>query len=337
MLKTLCLTLVVCVLHSRCQAAEPDWKPVVTELLQTEKTGFGGLCGLVVDHNNGDVWINLSDRGMFHSSDQGRSWKRVSEAQPKGRTETPGCWLLDPTGKTNRMVTTLVYGSPLSVSSDLAATWKSMHGKSNHMDWCTVDWTDRDLRFVLTLKHEAGGLLLASHDGGESFIEVGKGYGTGWVFDNKTAVVAQAKSKELPKPQLMRTTDGGKTFLSCGAFSPVGINSAQALPKWRDEVLYWLVEDGLITTTDKGQTWQQVCSLKGAQYGPIFGKTAKHMFVLTKAGPVESTDGGNTWSAPLAPPKDLKGIGGLSWLDYDPQHDTLYLMKMGSDLFQLKR
>ncbi len=59
--------------------------------------------------------------------------------------------------------------------------------------------------------------------------------------------------------------------------------------------------------------------------------------VLTKSGPVGSTDGGVNWSPPLTPPKELKGIGGLNWLDYDPQYDTLYLMKMGSDLYRLQR
>ena len=337
MMKTLGISILLMSLGAVSAAAEPDWVPVATELLQREKTGFGGLCGVVVDHQSGDVWVNLSDRGMFHSGDQGQSWKRVSDAQPKGRTETPGCWLLDPTSKSQRMVTALVYGAPISVSSDRAATWKSLDGKSGHIDWCAVDWTDPELRFVLALKHEAGGLLLASRDGGRSFLEVGKGYGTGWVFDNNTAVIAQVKSKEQPTPHLLRTTDGGQSFLPCGEFSPVGTNSAQALPKWNDGKLYWLVEGGLIATTDKGATWTRVGEIKDAQYGPIFGKNARHLFVLTKAGPAESTDGGATWSPPLAPPKDMKGIGGLSWLEYDPRQDTLYLMKMGSDLYRLTR
>lgn len=333
-----CFCVAILLFHGALtQAADPVWVPVATELLQREKTGFGGLCGVVVDHQTGALWANLSDRGMFHSGDQGQTWKRVSEMQPKGRTETPGCWLLDPTGKSSRMVTALVYGSPLSVSSDRGATWKFQDGKSSHIDWCAVDWTDPELRFVLALKHEAGGLLLTSSDGGQSFVESGTGYGTGWVFDNQTAVVAQARSKERPNPQLMRTTDRGRTFKSCGEFSPVGTNSAQALPKWHDGTLYWLVEGSLIATTDKGESWKKVGEVKEAQYGPIFGRNAQHLFVLTKAGPVESTDGGVNWSPPLAPPKDLKGIGGLSWLEYDPQHDTLYLMKMGSDLYRLTR
>ena len=52
---------------------------------------------------------------------------------------------------------------------------------------------------------------------------------------------------------------------------------------------------------------------------------------------LESLDGGATWSPPIAPPKELKSVGGLTWLAYDPKNDGLYLMKMTSELFQLAR
>jgi hypothetical protein len=326
------------VTHYFCALAdEPQWQPVATELLKTEKTGFGGLCGIVVDHQTGEVWVNLSDRGMFRSADQGKTWKRASETQPKGRTETPGCWLFDPTGKSKTMVSALVYGAPIAVSTDQAAAWRHLDNKSSHIDWCAVDWSDPEMKFVLALKHESGGLLVVSNDGGKSFAEAGKGFGPGWVFDAKTAVVAEAKTRDRSKPSLLRTTDGGKSFQPCGAYSPVGTNSAQALPKWQDGVLYWLVEGGLIASADKGATWKKLGEVKDAQYGPIFGKDAKYLFVLTKPGVVESTDGGATWSKPIAPPKEMKGTGGLSWLEYDPNNDVLYLMKMGSDLYRLGR
>jgi photosystem II stability/assembly factor-like uncharacterized protein len=318
-------------------AADPGWRPVATGLLRAEKTGFGGLCGVLVDHRSGDLWVNLSDRGMFHSADGGKTWQRGGDRQPKGRTETPGCWLLDPTGKGGAMVTALVYGDPIAVSTDRAATWKYLEKKSAHIDWCAVDWADPGPKFVLALKHESGGLLLASADGGKSFAEVGKGFGPGWVFDGRTAVVATGGTKEAPRPGLLRTTDGGKTFKGCGDYRPVGRGSAQALPRWHGGTLYWLTDSGLIATSDKGATWRKVGEVRDALYGPVFGKDGKHLFVLTKAGVVESTDGGATWSKPLAPPKEMKGVGGLSWLEYDPRRDVLYLMKMGSDLYRLDR
>ncbi len=318
--------------------AAADWQPIATALLKSEKTGYGGLCGVVVDHQTGDLWINLSDRGMFRSSDQGKSWKRVSDAQPKGRTETPGCWLIDPTGLSKKMVTALVYGSPMAVSTDQAVTWKYLDNKSSHIDWCAVDWTDADMKFVLALKHESGGLLLVSRDAGKTFVEVGKGYATGWIFDGQTAVVATAVSRDSPKGKLLRTTDAGKTFMPCGDYSPVGRASSQALPKWHAGKLYWLVDDGLIVTDDEGVTWKKIGAVKDALYGPIFGKDANHLFVLAKAGVLESTDGGATWSKPLATPKDMRGgVGGLTWLEYDPTHNVLYLMRMGTDLYRLSR
>ena len=69
-----------------------------------------------------------------------------------------------------------------------------------------------------------------------------------------------------------KTIDGGKNWKPCGEYSPVGHTSAQALPKWHDGTLYWLTETGLITTSDKGETWKKIGEVKDAQYGPIFGK-----------------------------------------------------------------
>ncbi len=329
------ITLICFASHQATLAA--DWQPVATSLLKSEKTGFGGLCGMVVDHQTGELWINLSDRGMFHSGDLGLNWKRVSDQQPRGRTETPGCWLLDPTSSSRKMVTALVYGSPIAVSSDFAASWKYLDKHSAHIDWCAVDWSNPAMNFVLALKHEAGGLLLASQDGGKSFREVGKGFATGWIFDRQTAVVATATARDSPAPHLVRTIDGGKTFTPCGDFSPVGRSSSQALPKWHGDKLYWLVDQGLMTTADKGKTWQKIATPKDALYGPIFGKNATHMFVLSKAGVIETTDGGATWSKAIVLPGNFRGVGALTWLEYDPVHDIIYLMRMGTDLYRLSR
>jgi hypothetical protein len=76
---------------------------------------------------------------------------------------------------------------------------------------------------------------------------------------------------------------------------------------------------------------------KDGRYGPVFGRDAKHLFVLTGAGVVESTDGGAAWSAPVAAPPGLKGVSALTWLDYDPTADALYVMKMGSELYVTDR
>jgi BNR/Asp-box repeat len=309
-------------------ACAAEWEATATGLLKAEKTGFGGLCGVAVDHATGDVLIDLSDRGLFRSTDHGKTWAKFGPVV-KGRTEWPGCLLFDPTGKSKRLLMALVYGAPVGVSDDGGETWAAMDAKSSHVDWAVADWAER--KFVLALKHESGGMLLASHDGGKTFAELGKGYGPAWVFDGRTAVVAEAKSKDRPKPRLLRTADGGKTW------DPVGEHTATALPKWRDGTLYWLVEGALLTTTDQGKTWARVSDVKDGQYGPVFGGDAKHLLVLTRTGVAESTDGGATWGTPIPLPRELKGTSPLTWLEYDPNGDVVYVMRMGSDLYRLVR
>jgi photosystem II stability/assembly factor-like uncharacterized protein len=324
------LAILGCLLLTASRAAA-DWQPVTAALIEKEKPGYGKLCGVAVDHKSGDVYVNLSDRGIYRSSDQGQTWQRQGTETLKGRTEWPGCMQFDPTGKSKRLVVALVYGAPIAVSPDAGIAWRYMNPKSSHVDWCAVDWSDPELGFVLALKHESGDLLIASNDGGKSFRDVGKGYGPAWIFDKNTAVVAQARSKTQPKPGLLRTTDGGQTFQSCGEYT------TRALPKWREGKLYWVVEGALITSADQGQSWQKAGDLKDGRYGPIFGKDDRHMFVLTGAGIVESRDGGASWSKALALPKGVPGSGALTWMEYDPVHDVLYAMRMTSDLYKLER
>jgi photosystem II stability/assembly factor-like uncharacterized protein len=318
----------LCLAPVPCPAGE--WQAVTTELLRREKPGYGGLCGVVVDHRSGDVYVDLSDRGIYHSADQGKTWQRVG-TELKGRTEWPGCLQLDPTGKTRRLLVALVYGSPVAVAAEPGAAWQLLDKKASHVDWCAADWGDPEMKLVLALKHESGGVLLVSRDGGKSFEEAGKGHGPAWVFDDHTAVVAELKTKDRPQPRLLRTTDGGRTFEPCGAYT------TQALPKWHDGVLYWLVDGALLRTEDQGKTWTEAGRIKDGRYGPIFGKDARQLFVLTKDGIVESTDGGAGWSKPLALPPDLKGVGPLTWIEYDPRHELLYAMKMTSELYQFAR
>jgi photosystem II stability/assembly factor-like uncharacterized protein len=319
-----------------CLAGAPaiavaDWRATTADLVSKEKPGFGGVSGVLVDHATGDVYVYLSDRGLYQSKDRGETWARLEHGPTKGRTEQPGCLQLDPSGKSKHLVVATVYGGPLAIGALGGEAWKFLDNKSSHIDWCAVDWSDPEMKFVLALKHESGGTLLASGDGGKTFAEAGKGYGPAWIFDANTAVVAEAKTKDRPRPGLLRTTDGGKTFQRCGDYSTT------ALPKQWGEAVYWLTDGALIRTTDTGQTWAKVSELKDGRYGPIFGKDVQQLFVLTGAGVIESTDGGVTWSKPVATPADFKGVSALTWVEYDPVNNVLYLMKMGSDLYRLER
>jgi photosystem II stability/assembly factor-like uncharacterized protein len=311
----------------RASAQAPAWEPVTTELLAREMPGYGGLCGVAVDHSDGRLFVNVSDQGVFRSADQGKTWERLGNETVKGRTETPGCMLLDPTGRTDRLLLPTVYGGPVAIGSRKSGEWRRLGAKATHVDWCAASWLG-ELKLVLALKHESGGALLVSRDGGQEFEEAGKGFGPAWVFDDTTAVAAGVKGQDRAAGVILRTTDGGKSFQPAGDYNPV------CLPRWHGKALYWLVQDGLIKTTDRGATWTRTATLANGQYGPVFGKTENDQWVLTRGGVIRSADGGQTWSKPIPLP-EWKGNSPLTWIDYDPVHDVLYAMKMTSELYRM--
>jgi photosystem II stability/assembly factor-like uncharacterized protein len=321
--------LLVCVLLVIPTTLRADWRPVTTDVIAAEKPGYGKLCGVLVDPATGEILINLSDKGFYRSTDQGQSWKRAHDALIKGRTEWPGCFQRDPTGKSKKLVAALVYGAPLSISLDDGLTWKATDPKSSHVDWFAIDWQGGE--FLVALKHESGDLLIVSNDGGKSYRDLGKGYGPAYIFDDKTAVIAETKTKGRPSPSLLRTTDGAKTL------TPIIEANVKAVPRFHNGKLYWLTDKSLIVSDDQAKTWTKASDLKDARYGPLFGRGDDHLFVLANAGILESKDAGKTWSAPIALPKELKAVGPLSWLGYDAANDILYAMKMTSELYQLKR
>lgn len=129
----------------------------------------------------------------------------------------------------------------------------------------------------------------------------------------------------------MRTTKSGDNWSQVAEFA------TDALPKWGNGKLYWVVENALIATTDQGATWSKISNLKDVKLGPIFGKKQGHPFVLTKTGISESFDEGKSWGKTIPLPKDLKGWSPLTCLDYDPINDIFYVLKTGSELFRLQR
>ena len=59
-----------------------DWQAIPLDQVTKDKPGYGGLSGVVVDHDSGDVYVFVSDLGLFRSKDQGKTW---AAARPRRR------------------------------------------------------------------------------------------------------------------------------------------------------------------------------------------------------------------------------------------------------------
>ncbi len=224
-----------------------------------------------------------------------------------------------------------VYGGPVLVGSpDVDPPFRAMDKKSGHLDWCAVDWTDPDMKFALAFKHEAGGLLLLSRDAGKTFTEGDKGLRVGGVGVRSADGRGRAcERKGTPKGGIVRTTDGGKTFTPWAKAPPCRCRGGRARGCTGSL-------KGAPEGDEKARSGEGRGRGRTGRYGPVFGKDAKQMFILTTSGVIESADAGGL-GAPVAVPKELKGVSALTWLDYDPKSDVLYVMKMGSDLYKLPR
>ena len=234
----------------------------------------------------GDIVVNLSDKGFYRSTDQGKTWMRACRQAHQRPHGNAGLSLLDPFGKSKKIVTPWYTVRRSWPAATAVRTGRRCTTSRVTSIGAPVDWSDPDMKFVLTLKHESGDLLLVLRDGGQNFEDVGKGYGPAWIFDGKTAVVAEAKSKTKPKPRLLRTTDGAKTFEAVRRLSRQGAaagTTAFSTGSWTAPSF---------PPRTQGKSWQKLGNVKDGRFGPVFGKDAKHMFVLTGAGVIESTDGG---------------------------------------------
>ncbi len=95
-----------------------DWQAIPLDQVTKDKPGYGGLSGVVVDHDNGDVYVYVSDLGLFRSKDQGKTWSGSAH----GPTEGPHGAARLPADRPDRqaqriMAAATVYGGPVAAGN----------------------------------------------------------------------------------------------------------------------------------------------------------------------------------------------------------------------------
>ncbi len=298
-----------------------DWVNISDVFTATVKPGYGGpTAGVTVDRVDGTVYVIVSDQGLWRSTDKAATFSRCDGGAIGGRGETG--WTLQPDPAGRRMACFVVYGDS-ALTTDGGLTWTKF--KTSHLDYGSVDWEDTGKR-LLAVRHESGGMLTTSADGGATWQDLGKGF-SGCGVLNQTTFVA-TKEKE---PGIFRSTDSGATWTRVLEETP-----SAAVPVTFKGVTYWATGKRLIMSSDKGATWQPAGTPVEAAYGPFFD-TATHFVVAGKGGFFETTDGGTTWkqAAPLPPGFGVTRTGpNYAW---DPKADVFYASTMMKAAFKYAR
>ncbi len=297
--------------------------PVTTQL----KPGYGGpTAGVVADRVSGDVFMVVSDLGLWRSGDHGATFARCDEKNIGGRCETGWALQADPAGK--RLACFMIYGDS-AMTTDGGKTWAKF--KTSHLDFGAVDFADTGRRLV-AIRHESGGMLTTSDDGGATWRDLEKGFSGCGVFDHTTFVATKEKA-----PGIFRSIDAGATWTQVFTTTP-----AAAVPVVFKGIGYWCDGHGVLVSSDKGATWNRGAPVNQDKpysmiYGPIFGDSEQRYVVVGGAGFLETTDGGRTFSlaAPLPADFTVNRVGAnYAW---DAKADIFYASTMTKPTFKYDR
>src|SRR4029434_2544111 len=91
-------------------SASAEWLNISDSVTSQVKPGYAGpTAGIVVDRASGDVFLVVSDQGLWRSSDHGVTFARCDGQAIGGRCETGWALQADPAGR--RLACFMIYGS----------------------------------------------------------------------------------------------------------------------------------------------------------------------------------------------------------------------------------
>lgn len=315
----------------KSEAVASNWinisDPVIARLkAQNKKIDWPGItAGVAVDPASGDVYMIVPGQGIWKSSDRGASFARADDNKIGGRCETGYALNFDSAGK--RLACFMLDGSA-GITLDAGKTWRSFANVGRNWDYAAVDWSAREPATIFAARHESGGEMYLTHDGGRSWKQIGK--------DPKLAGVGVGDAKTLLTTKgdgILRSTDDGSTWSRVSSLTPIG-----RVARSFGGVLYWLGAKGLLVSHDAGSTWKLQGSPVEATLGPWFA-SEKHIMTAGKNGFYETMDAGQSWRriATLPAGFDVPMPGWFTNAAWDPVHDILYASRMGKPTYKLER
>ena len=294
----------------------------------------GGCSGVVVDRITGDVVIKVVGEGLWRSSDQGTTWKRIDNNAVSGRDETGWATTVDQNDP-RRMASFSLDG--LAGWTTNGTDWKSFANNGRNWDFGSVDWGTPAPQTILAAKHETTplGEVDLSTDAGATWKKLGirlAGKPTSLsmlgVLDQRTFIYCNGNG-------IHRSTDSGLTWTQVSS-----VNPQTRIPVLFNGAHYLGATNGLLASKDKGATWRSLGAPVNVWLGPFFGANENHIAVVGTEGLHVTEDAGKNWTRVAALKPKHQGFSfSPNWFGcyaWDPVHRAFYASAMGNPVFTLK-
>jgi photosystem II stability/assembly factor-like uncharacterized protein len=229
--------------------------------------------------SQGPLWSSGGDRGLYKTTDGGRSWKRVLfVSDDTGVTDL----VMDPRNpevlyaaayQRRRHVWTLIDGGPESAiykSRDAGATWQKLTNGLPKEDkgriGLAVSPADPDVVYAIVEAARGSGGLYRSRDAGANWEKRSATQATSPQYYQHLIPDPKVVDRVYSMDTLMKVTDdGGKTFHNVGELSKHVDNHALWIDPADTDHLRAVCDGGLYESWDRGATWQWRANLPLAQ------------------------------------------------------------------------
>lgn len=226
----------------------------------------------------GDLWKSGGERGVYQTTDGGRTWTRVLDPGPDaGATEL----VMDPrdpqvlyaaTYQRRRASFGFNGGGPASglwKTTDGGRSWTRLTRGLPEGPWgrsgIAIFRAHPDIVYA-RIEHEKQGGVYRSDDGGVSWRRMGSHNGRPMYFGLIRVDPVNDLRVYLPETPLSVSDDGGKTFRSDGARTIHVDHHAMWINPHDPDHMMIGNDGGVSITRDKGRTWQWLPHLPVAQF-----------------------------------------------------------------------